>query len=166
MQFGWFYQSTMKRCPLSVVTRVTSHACVDGYLELRMVQTRCGYTQGVVKILSLLSLMFTSVAYVSVVIVSLLFATSVQIQAGVMVSHGRQVRGSRVCIRLSKDSGAKEVVQKAQEQMARLNCLFAASASYTVCTIRMAVQLTRCLILINHLLLCHITRWWWGTIAE
>jgi len=76
--------------------------------------------------------MFTSVAYVSVVIVSLLFATAVQIQVGVMDSHGRQVRGSRVYVRLSKDSDAKEVVWKAQEQMARLNCLFTASASYSL----------------------------------
>jgi len=47
-----------------------------------------------------------------------------------MDSHGRQVRGSRVGVRLSKDSGAAQIVEKAQEQMALLNCQFVTRASY------------------------------------
>lgn len=61
---------------------------------------------------------------------SLLHAAAVQIQVGLMDSHGRQVRGSRVGVRLSKDSGAAEIVEKAQEQMARLNFQFVTRASY------------------------------------
>jgi len=60
----------------------------------------------------------------------LLFSAAVQIQVGLMDCHGRQVRGSRVGIRLSKDSGAAQIVEKAQEQMALLNCQFVTCASY------------------------------------
>ena len=41
-----------------------------------------------------------------------------------MDSRGRQLRGSRVWIRLSKDSAAAEVVQKVEQQMACINCQF------------------------------------------